>query len=164
MLGLTQITHSIFNPIRSLPIQTRYSDSVKESYFSLAGERKEDFVGRWGGEWSSVCSLAGRHFSFAQFLILSLFFPISRCGARLLLVTSLLDIFFDVAIHIRGCHWHWISGFFFSGAQSRRVCATAAKLTHLKLGQLFVLPRREAFWHMQYFTCLYLHTIQSEVP
>lgn len=163
MLGLTQITYSIFNPIRSLPIQTRYFDSVKESYFSLAGERKEDCVGRCGGSGSSVCSLAGRHFSFAQFLILSLFFPISRWGARLLLVTSLLDILWcchtykrmPLTLNIR---------IFFSGAQSRRVCTTAAKLTHLKLGQLFVLPRREAFWHMQYFTCLYLHTIQSEVP
>lgn len=77
---------------------------------------------------------ADRHFSFAQFLILSLIFAMSRCGARLLLVTSLLDMFFDVAIHARGCHWHSASGFFLRCSKQKM----AAKLTRLQLGQLFV--------------------------
>lgn len=46
---LTQIPYFIFNPIRSHTIQTRYFVSVKESYFSLADERKEDFVGAGAG-------------------------------------------------------------------------------------------------------------------
>lgn len=99
MLRLTQIPYSIFNPIRSHTIRTRYFCLVKESCFSLADERKEDFVG--GGGEQCMCSLAGSHFSFAQFLKLNLFFPSSRFSARFLLVTSLLYRFLDVAIHIR---------------------------------------------------------------
>lgn len=47
--------YSFFNPSRSHTIETRYFDTVKESYCSLAGGRKEDFVGRCGGRGTSVC-------------------------------------------------------------------------------------------------------------
>lgn len=54
MLGLTQIPYFIFNPIKSHTTQTRwvFFFSVKESYFSLADERKED----WGGgkDWQGA--------------------------------------------------------------------------------------------------------------
>lgn len=47
--------NSIFNPSRSHTTQTRYFDTVKESYCSLSGGRNEGFVGRCGGRGSSVC-------------------------------------------------------------------------------------------------------------
>lgn len=137
--------YSFFNPSRSHTIQTRYFDTVKESYCSLAGGRKEDFVGRWGGVyvfpgWQTL--------QLCPILILSLFFPISRCDQ------PAWHVFWCCHTYKRMPLTFNIRVFFFSGAQSRIVCTMAAKETHLKLGQVFVLPRREAFWHMQYFTCL----------
>jgi len=134
-LGLTQISYFIFHSIRSHTVQARYSVSVKESCFPPADERK----GGGGGE-QCVRSLAGSHFSSAQFLKLNLFSPSPRFGARLLSATSLLHTFLDIAMRVGECHWHSASG-----VSLAPKAAESAQQHHLKPGQLFVLPNRREF-------------------